>query len=75
MQRQVEHLTRLVDDLLDVARINSGKIELRTSLVTVQEIVEQALAESRGLIRERGHQVSLDVSPASRSTCSPTACA
>ena len=61
MQRQVEHLTRLVDDLLDVARINSGKIELRKSWVTVQEIVDHALAESRGLVGERGHQVSLDL--------------
>jgi signal transduction histidine kinase len=63
MTRQVGHLTRLVDDLLDVARINSGKIELRKAWVTVQEIVNHALAESRGPIRERGHQVSLDVSP------------
>jgi signal transduction histidine kinase len=61
MQRQVEHLTRLVDDLLDVARINSGKIELRKSLVTVQQIVDHALAESRGLASERGHQISLDL--------------
>jgi signal transduction histidine kinase len=61
MQRQVEHLTRLVDDLLDVARINSGKIDLRKSWVTMQEVVDHALAESRGLVAERHHQVSLDL--------------
>jgi two-component system, sensor histidine kinase len=61
MQRQVEHLTRLVDDLLDVARINSGKIDLRKSWVTLQEVVDHALAESRGLVSERHHQVSLDL--------------
>jgi two-component system, sensor histidine kinase len=61
MQRQVEHLTRLVDDLLDVARINSGKIDLRKSWVTLQEVVDHALAESRGLVSERNHRVSLDL--------------
>ena len=61
MQRQVQHLTRLVDDLLDVARINSGKIELRRARVTLQEVVEHAVAESRELIGERRHRLDLDL--------------
>lgn len=61
MQRQVEHLTRLVDDLLDVARINSGKIELRRARVSLQEVIEHAVAESRELIGERRHRLDLDL--------------
>jgi two-component system, sensor histidine kinase len=61
MQRQVGHLTRLVDDLLDVARINSGKIELRRAPVTLEDVVEHAVAESRELVAERKHRLDLDV--------------
>jgi signal transduction histidine kinase len=57
MQRQARHLTRLVDDLLDIARINSGKIELRSALTTVQDVVDQAITTSRPLIDERGHEL------------------
>ncbi len=60
MQRQARHLTRLVDDLLDISRINSGKIELRTTLVTVQDVVEQAIVTSRPLIDERQHELVVD---------------
>jgi len=43
MTRQVNHLTRLVDDLLDVSRIAEGKLELRKSNVRVAEIIERAV--------------------------------
>ncbi|HVU04516.1 MAG TPA: response regulator [Polyangiaceae bacterium] len=55
MQRQARHLTRLVDDLLDVSRISTGKVELRRSVVALQDIIEQAVATSRPLIDSRGH--------------------
>src|SRR5262249_25296068 len=63
MQRQARHLTRLVDDLLDISRINSGKIELRSALVNVQDVVEQAITTSRPLIDERGHELTTEMPP------------
>ena len=50
MERQVNHLVRLVDDLMEVSRISSGKIELRRELVEVASIVRSAIEASRPLI-------------------------
>jgi signal transduction histidine kinase len=58
VHRQVRHLTRLVDDLLDVSRIMSGKITLRRAPVDLQEIVRQCV-ESRQVAGVRAHDVSL----------------
>jgi signal transduction histidine kinase len=59
MTRHVEHLTRLAEDLVDVARINSGKVELRKSLVSIQELVAQAVSSSRPLIDKREQTLEL----------------
>jgi signal transduction histidine kinase len=61
MQRQTEHITRLVDDLLDVARITSNKIELRPENVVLRDIVEQAIATSRPFIDERKHELRVEM--------------
>jgi signal transduction histidine kinase len=61
MARQVEHLTRLVDDLLDISRISSGKIELRKAPLKVQDVVEQALATSRPMIDQHAHSVRCEL--------------
>jgi signal transduction histidine kinase len=61
MEKQLEHLTRLADDLVDVARINAGKIELRKEAVAIQEVVAQAVATSRPLIEERDHVLELEL--------------
>jgi signal transduction histidine kinase len=61
MARQVEHLTRLVDDLLDISRISSGKIELRKAPLSVQDVVEQALATSRPMIDQHAHSVHCEL--------------
>jgi two-component system, sensor histidine kinase len=65
MERQVRYLARLVDDLLDVSRINSGKIELRKAQVNLAEVVEQAVAAVRPALEEHRHQlvVSLPGAP------------
>jgi signal transduction histidine kinase len=55
IERQARHLARLVDDLLDISRINSGKIDLRKQPVRVGDIVEQAVAAVRPLADERKH--------------------
>jgi signal transduction histidine kinase/DNA-binding response OmpR family regulator len=61
LQRQTGHLTRLVDDLLDVSRITRGKIELRRAAVSVADIVARAIEANRALIDTRAQmlQVSL----------------
>jgi signal transduction histidine kinase/ActR/RegA family two-component response regulator len=59
--RQVAQLSRLVDDLLDVSRINLGKIELRLEALDLGAIAIQALEASRPLLSERNHQVSVEL--------------
>ncbi len=60
--RQMKHLTRLIDDLMDVSRISSGKIQLRKDLIDATPIIDSALATVRTLIEERKHtlEVSID---------------
>ncbi len=57
VQRQLSHLTRLIDDLMDVARINNGKIQLQMASTTAQRIVHQAMEIASASMRERGHNV------------------
>ncbi|HTO07215.1 MAG TPA: ATP-binding protein [Myxococcota bacterium] len=61
LDRQVTHLIRLVDDLLEVARITSGKIELRRERVALHEIVRSALETSRPAIERAHHRLELDL--------------
>ncbi len=67
MDRQLQHLVRLVDDLLDVSRINSGKIALKREVVDLREVIEQAISATRPLVEERGQE--LRVSIASEPVC------
>ena len=63
IKRQAGHMTRLLDDLLDVARVTSGKITLQRRPVAVSEFVEQAVETSRPLIDSRRQQLTLDIPP------------
>ncbi len=65
VERQVGHLARLLDDLLDVSRLTRGKIELRKETVTLQTVVAAALETTRGFIDDRRHgeSVSLPAEP------------
>ncbi len=60
--RQADQLGRLVDDLLDVARITQGKITLRTQRVRFASIVERAVETSRPRLEQRGHAVAVSLS-------------
>src|SRR5690606_4840890 len=53
------HLVRLVDDLLDLARITRGRIELRRARVDLAVVVRHALETSRPLIEQGGHELSV----------------
>lgn len=61
MDRQLAHLVRLVDDLLDVSRITSDKLEMRVEPVTLQEIVDNAIEASRPTIDAAQHQLVVDL--------------
>ncbi|HWB79531.1 MAG TPA: response regulator, partial [Nannocystaceae bacterium] len=61
LQRQLTHLSRMVDDLLDVSRITSGKIELELESVTIQHAILHALETSRPQIDKHGHQVEVEL--------------
>src|SRR6185503_3826989 len=59
IDRQVVHLTRLIDDLLDVSRITQGKIRLQNEPLSLAMVVERALETTRPLLDAR--QVGLSV--------------
>ncbi|HEX7811046.1 MAG TPA: ATP-binding protein [Burkholderiales bacterium] len=63
IDRQVDHLTRLIDDLLDVSRISRNKLELRRQRIELQEVVRRAVEISRPTIDQNGHTLILDLSP------------
>jgi len=59
--RQVEQLTRLVDDLLDVSRITSGKLRLQKQLIEVSGIVQRAVETQRPIYDERRQQLKVEL--------------
>ncbi|MGJ0491673.1 transporter substrate-binding domain-containing protein [Methylobacter sp.] len=61
--RQVEHLVRLVDDLLDVSRISRGKIELKKEPLAAATIVQRAVETSQPLIEARRHAFTVHLPP------------
>ncbi len=61
MERQLEHLIRLVDDLLDVSRITTGRIELRTERVSISSVLESAIETSHPLIEASGHALEVNL--------------
>jgi signal transduction histidine kinase len=63
MDRQVENLSRLVDDLLDVSRITRGKIHLQKKRVDLTVSAETAVETARPLIEKRGHRVTTAFAP------------
>ena len=60
MDRQVGHMVRLVDDLMEVSRITRGKIELRKDAVDLGEVIAAAVETSRPLIEAARHELTVD---------------
>jgi two-component system CheB/CheR fusion protein len=63
MTRQIRNMSRLIDDLLDVSRMNQGRIELKTERTDIPTLVERALEGSRHHTDARGQTVSLSAPP------------
>ena len=61
--RQVEHLTRLVDDLMDVSRITRGNIRLERAPVDIADVVRRAVETHRPLLDAHHHQLTVDLPP------------
>ncbi len=63
VERQVTQLTRLVDDLMDVSRVSTGRVHLRLDHVAVSGIVERAAEAIRYLTDEGGHELTVSLPP------------
>jgi signal transduction histidine kinase len=63
MNRQVSHLTRLVEDLLDISRIDQGKIALRKERVALRTVLEFAVEASKPSIDANHHALAVDIAP------------
>jgi signal transduction histidine kinase/ActR/RegA family two-component response regulator len=61
MERQLRQMVRLVDDLLDVSRITTGKLMVRRSPVQLQQVIRSAVELADPFIRSRGHTLELDL--------------
>ena len=63
MARQVDHLVRLVDDLMEVSRLSRGMIELRKERIDLAQAVNDAVAASQPLIADHGHRLTVSLPP------------
>lgn len=61
MLRQVQHLIRLIDDLLDVSRISRGKMNLRKEAIDLNDVIDTALDVAGPLIQQSKHRLELDL--------------
>ncbi|MGE5098038.1 MAG: ATP-binding protein, partial [Betaproteobacteria bacterium] len=64
IRRQVGHMSRLLDDLLDVARITQGKLVLRKQGVPLAEVIDSAMEAVRPLMERKHHSVAVHLDPA-----------
>jgi PAS domain S-box-containing protein len=61
MERQLEQMVRLIDDLLDISRISRGRIELRRERVELGRVVHNTVETTRPLIEQSGHKFTIDI--------------
>lgn len=62
LDRQLKHITRIVDDLMDVARLERGKVVLQTQRIDLNRAVAAAVETCLPVVQERGHHVQLQLS-------------
>ncbi|WP_321877416.1 hybrid sensor histidine kinase/response regulator [Paraburkholderia bannensis] len=63
LERQLDHMVRLVDDLMEVSRITGGKIELRKEAVELGTVLREAVETNRALIDTAGHRLTVNLPP------------
>ncbi len=63
VDRQMRRLARLIDDLLDVSRIRTGKVELRRSRIDLNTVIGHAVEVVKPLAEDRGHGLSFSLAP------------
>ncbi len=61
MDRQLAHMVRLIDDLLDIARIGQSKIELRRARVPLAAVIDSAVETARPSVEAEGHELSISL--------------
>jgi PAS domain S-box-containing protein len=61
IERQVQHMTRLVDDLLDVSRITRGKVELRRRPIEIADVIAKAVEIASPALEQKQHRLEVDV--------------
>jgi len=61
LDRQIQHIVRLVDDLLEISRLSRGKLEIRKERVELVSVVETALETTRPLIDAAGHELTVSL--------------
>jgi len=63
IERQVHHMIHLVDDLLDVARVARGKLEVRKQIVDLRDSIARAIEIASPLVEQKGHHFEVKVAP------------
>lgn len=63
IERQMEQLTRLIDDLMEISRITTGRIQLRHDRIAIGGVVVRAVESVRSTIAQHGHELTVDVPP------------
>ncbi|MEW6371532.1 MAG: ATP-binding protein [Pseudomonadota bacterium] len=63
IERQVRHMTELVDDLLDVSRVTRGLVQMEREPVELRAVVDAAVEQVRPLIEARHHELAVDLPP------------
>ncbi len=61
IDRQLQQLVRLVDDLMDMSRITTGKVQFRMDVVPLADVIRSAIETSRPLIDQMGHQLTVEI--------------
>ncbi len=63
MERQLGHMVRLIDDLLDISRISRNKMELRRARVVLADVISGAVEVARPMIEDAGHELTVALPP------------
>ena len=63
ISRQVEHMTSLIDDLLDVSRVTRGLVTLEKDMVLLDQVIASSVEQVRPLVEARRHRLSIDIAP------------